>query len=66
MDINSLIKEVIVSPFNNTDSEVSEIKSLNHEFGIEAEIKKSAIEIAPAVTKFSVHLSEEGRIEFEL
>ena len=66
VDINSLIKEVIVSPLNNTDSKVSEIKSLHHEFGVEAEVKKSVIEIAPAITKFSIRLSEEGIIELEL
>ncbi len=66
VDINSLIKEVVVSPFNNTDSEVLEVKSLNREFGIEAEVKKSVIEIEPAVTKFSAGLSKEVTIELEL
>lgn len=66
VDINSLIKEVVVSPFNNTDSEVLEVKSLNREFGIEAEVKKSVIEIEPAVTKFSASLSKEVTIELEL
>lgn len=66
VDINSLIKEVVVSPFNNTNSELSEIRALNHEFGIEAKVKKSVIEIEPSVTKFSVSLSEKGIIELEL
>lgn len=66
VDINSLIKEVVVSPFNNTDSEVLEVKSLNREFEVEAEVKKSVIEIKPAVTKFGVRLSDEEAIELEL
>ena len=66
MNINSLIKEVVVSPFNSEDSEVSKIESLNREFGVEAEVKKSVIEIAPAITEFSVRLSEEVIIELEL
>ena len=66
VDINSLIKEVIVSPFNSKDSEVSKIESLNHEFGVEAEVKKSVIEIAPAITKFSVRLPTGETIELEL
>lgn len=66
VDINSLIKEVVLSPFKNTDSEVLEVKSLNREFDIEVEVKKSVIEIKPAVTKFSASLSKEVTIELEL
>ena len=66
VDINSLIKEVVVSPFNNTDSEVLEVESLNQEFGMEAKVKKSVIEIKPVVTEFSARLSKEVTIELEL
>ena len=66
VDINSLIKEVVVNPFNNEDSEISKIELLNRKFRVEAEVKKSVIEIKPAVTKFSGHLSEEKTIELEL
>ncbi len=66
VDINSLIKEVVVSPFNNTDSQVLEIESLNRKFGIDAKVKRSAVEIKPAVTKISADLSKEVTIELEL
>ncbi len=66
VDINSLIKEVVISPFNSTDSEVREIESLNHEFDIGAEVKKSVIEIEPLHVKFSVHLPNEETIELDL
>lgn len=66
VDVNTLIKEVVVSPFNSEDSEALKVKSLNREFGVEAEVKKSIIEIEPAITKFSAHLSEEVIIELEL
>ena len=62
----SLIKEVVTSPFNSTDSEVREIESLNEEFGITAEVKKSVIEIEPIHAKFSMHLPDEEMIELEL
>lgn len=65
VNINSLIKEVVISPFS-TDSDVREIESLNHEFGIMAEVKKSVIEIAPSPTKLNVRLSDEVTIELEL
>lgn len=66
IDINSLIKEIVVSPFNSGDSEVLEIESLNREFSIETEVKKSVIEVEPAITEFSVRLSTGEMIELEL
>ena len=66
MDPNSLIKEVIVNPFNNEDSEILKIELINQRFGVEAEVKKSIIEVKPAVTKLSVRLSTGETIELEL
>ena len=66
VDINFLIKEVVVSPFNNTNAKLLEIESLNREFGIEAKVKKSVIEIEPVVTEFSAELSNGVTIELEL
>ena len=66
VDTNSLIREVVINPFNNEDSEVLKIELINQRFGIEAEVKKSIIEVEPAVTKFSVRLSTEETIELEL
>ena len=66
VDPNSLIKEVVVNPFNNEDSEVMKVELINQRFGVEAEVKKSIIEIQPAVTKFGVRLSSDETIELEL
>lgn len=63
--VDSLIKEVVVSP-NSTDSDVEEIEVFNHEFGIGVEVKRSEIEIEPSHAKFSVQLTNEERIELEL
>lgn len=65
VDVDSLIKEVVVSP-NSTDSDVEEIEVLNHEFGIAVEVKRSEIEIEPTHAKFSVQLTSEETIELEL
>ena len=66
VDVNSLIKEVVVNPFNDENSEVLKIELINQRFGVEAEVKKSIIEVEPAVTKFSVRLSTGETIELEL
>ena len=66
VDANSLIKEVVVNPFNDEDSEVLKIELLNHRYGVEAEVKKSVIEVEPAVTELSVRLSTGETIELEL
>lgn len=67
VDTNSLIKEVVISPINYSDSVKSEIESLNREFGLEAEVKKSVIEDKPSFTKFEVLLSKDGgKIKLEL
>lgn len=66
VDPNSLIKEVVVNPFNNKNSEVLKIELINQRFGVEAEVKKSIIEVEPAVTKLSVRLSSGKTIELEL
>ena len=66
VDTNSLIQEVVVNPFNNEDAEILKIELINRRFGVEAEVKKSIIEVEPAVTKFSVRLSTGETIELEL
>ncbi|MCY4402118.1 MAG: hypothetical protein OXD54_06025 [Candidatus Poribacteria bacterium] len=64
VNIQSLIKEVVVSP-ESSDSEIKEIESLNQKFGLGVDVKKSEIQIAPSVTKFSARLSDEVIIELE-
>ena len=67
VNVNSLIKEVVVSPFgDNEDLDVSEIEALNHEFGVTAEIKKSVIETKSSPTTFKIPLSNGKTITFEL
>lgn len=66
VDTNSLIKEVVVNPFNNEDSEILKIELINQRFGVETEVKKSIIEVEPAVTEFSVRLATGDTIELEL
>lgn len=66
VDVNSLIKEVVVNPFGNGDLDVSEIESLNRKFKVNAKVKKSAIETAPSPTKFRIGLGDGKSIDFEL
>lgn len=66
VDINSLIKEVVINPFDSGDSDVSEIETLNQEFGLAAKVKKSVIETGTASTTFSIKISEGKTINFEL
>ena len=66
VDINSLIKEVVVSPFGNGNSNVSDIESLHQEFGLETKVKKSIIETGTSPTTFEIKLSNEKTIKFEL
>lgn len=66
VDTNSLIKEVVVNPFNDEDSEVLKIELINQRFGVEAEVKQSIIEVEPAITEFNVHLATGEKIELKL
>ena len=66
IDINTLIKEIVVSPYLE-DSIVSEIESLNHEFGVSAEIKRSAIINETSPAKFELGFPASRKIlKFEL
>ena len=66
VDVNSLIKEVVVNPFGSRDSDVLEIESLNHKFGLAAKVKKSVIKTEKSPTTFSIEISEGKTIDFEL
>lgn len=66
IDINSLIKEIVVSPFLE-DSIVSEIESLNHKFGVSAEVKRSAIVNETSPTMFELGFPASEKVfKFEL
>ena len=66
VDINSLITEVVVSPFS-TDSVMDKIESLNLEHEVRADIHESVIVVdKPPPTTYSVPLSGSRSISFEL
>ena len=68
VDINSLITEVVVSPFSEkTDSVMEEIESLNEDYQVKAEINESVIVVDnPPPTTYSMPLSGGRSISFEL
>ena len=66
VDINSLITEVVVSPFS-TDSVMDKIESLNEDYQVKAEINESVIVVdKPPPTTYSMPLSGGRSISFEL
>ena len=68
VDINSLITEVVVSPFSEkTDSVMEKIESLNWDHEVRAEINESVIVVdKPPPTTYSMPLSGDRSISFEL
>ena len=68
VDINSLITEVVVSPFSEkTDSVMEKIESLNWDYQVRAEINESVIVVdKPPPTTYSMPLSGSRSISFEL
>ena len=53
VDITSLIKEVVINPYSNVDSDMREIQALNNEFGLSAPVKQSIIKLK----QFQLHFS---------
>lgn len=68
VDINSLITEVVVSPFSEeTGSVMEEIELLNWDYGVRADINGSVIVVdKPPPTTYSMPLSGSRSISFEL
>lgn len=62
VSINTLIKEVVVSPRGS----LSEIESLNQKFGLAAPVKESVMKTEPAQTTFQIRLSDDRGIKFEI
>lgn len=60
--VNTLIKEVVVSPRGS----LSEIESLNQKFGLAAPVKESVMKTEPAPTTFQIRLSDDREIKFEI
>ena len=64
VDITSLIKEVVINPYSNVDSDMREIQALNNEFGLSAPVKKSVIKTVTTVpTTFFVDLPDGRTIQ---
>ena len=62
VSIDSLIKEVVVNP----GGDISEIESLNQEYGLTAEVKKSIIVTNSPPTAFKINLPDNRTIEFKI
>lgn len=64
VDITSLIKEVVINPYGNVDSDMQEIQALNNEFGLSVPVKKSVIKTRAMVpTTFFVDLPDGRTIQ---
>ena len=63
VDINSLVKEVVINPYGNVDSDTQEIQALNREFGLSAPVKQSKIKTGAIPTTFKVKLPDGREIQ---
>ena len=64
VDITSLIKEVVINPYGNVDSDMREIQALNNEFGLSAPVRQSEIKTGTTVpTTFFVDLPDGRTIQ---
>ena len=64
VDVTSLIKEVVINPYGNVDSDMREIQALNNEFGLSAPVKQSRIKTGTMVpTTFFVDLPDGRTIQ---
>ena len=63
VDINTLIKEVVINPYGNVDSDKREIQALNHEFGLSAPVKPSIIKTGAIPTTLTVKLPDGREIQ---
>ena len=63
VDITSLIKEVVINPYGNVDSDLREIQALNHEFGVPVPVKESDIKTETTPTTFFFDLPDGRTIQ---
>ena len=63
VDITSLIKEVVINPYGNVDSDMREIQALNHEFGLSVPVKESDIKTETTPTTFFFDLPDGRTIQ---
>lgn len=66
VDITSLIKEVVINPFGNVESDMREIQAINHEFGLSIPVTQSIIKTESSVpTTFFLGLPDGREIQFD-
>ena len=63
VDINSLVKEVVINPYGNVNSDTQEIQALNHEFGLLVPVKQSKIKTRAIPTTITVKLPDGREIQ---
>ena len=66
VDITSLIKEVVINPFGDVESDMREIRAINHEFGLSVPVNPSIIKTeSSGPTTFSLGLPDGREIPFD-
>ena len=66
VDITSLIKEVVINPYGNVESDMREIQAINHEFGLSVPVNPSIIKIKSSFpTTFFLTLPDGREIQFD-
>lgn len=66
VDITSLIKEVVINPYGNVESDMREIQAINHEFGLSIPVTQSIIKTESSVpTTFFLGLPDGREIQFD-
>lgn len=63
VNITSLIKEVVINPYGNVESDMPEIEALNHEFGVSVPVTKSVIKTETTPTTFFLDLPDGRTIQ---
>lgn len=66
VDITSLIKEVVINPYGDVESDMREIQAINHEFGLSVPVKPSIIKTESSVpTTFFLRLPDGREVKFD-
>ena len=66
VDITSLIKEVVINPYGNVESDMREVQAINHEFGLSVPVKPSIIKTESSIpTTFFLGLPDGREVPFD-
>ena len=66
VDIISLIKEIVINPYGNVESDMREIQAINHEFGLSVPVNPSIIKTESShPTTFFLGLPDGREIQFD-